>query len=1046
MKPRFFCILNLTFSCLIFIDLSSITAQKEVIHFEHIGLEHGLPQGQILGLLQDSHGYIWFGTMTGLVRYDGYNFIRYFHVSTDSSSLSQSSAAPRAEDRMGNIWVGSHTGLNRWDRKINRFQRFYHDSDDPNSLPDNSIHDVFEDSEGRLWIGTFRGLAWYDGKLFHQISLTKPVASPTWVQVFSILEDEKGLMLAGTNYGLAKIDRQQQTGIIFPVDCDSTCNPLPEVWKVYKDRKGRVWVGTDIGLFLWNGEESSFNRILLKGTPQQQAVRNIIQDKWGFLWISTLNNNGLFQYNPSTGDLEHFQYSPSNSFGLSSNHVRSFMIDRLNNLWIGTYNGLNKVDLNPPRFAFLQQELGDKRPENLVFRAHSDNEGGLWFSTYQHRIYYAKEPKVKAVEMDFLPFKVYPSEVSGFCSSSDGVVWIAAWPNCLIRYHIETGQSEALNELTDSGDDTEIQGYYYMEEDNNNSDYMWFSSKSGLCKVHKKTLERTYFPPQRDIPVLKENRIWNGLQTPDNYIYVLFESHFNGKLGRFDKQTKSYELIETARAFPDGKNTIHIRQFAYTPDGTLWMATAVGLGKLLPDGGAFTLITTRDGMIEDNLMGIATDTQGNVWLKSMQHLSKYNPRLDSFWHFNVTRDMKEFNSVGATVGKDGQIFFYGNNGFYAFYPDSIKLDSTLPKVVLTDFKVLNLSRHFGTSSELIKDITLNYRDNVFSFEYAAMHFRNPKNNRYQYRLEGFDENWVEAGTERKVTYTNLDPGQYTFRVMACNTDGVWNSETLTIGLRLLPPPWLTWWAYTLYSLLFAFIGWSVYAFLKRRWQLKAELALEHREAERLKELDAVKTKLYTNITHEFRTPLTVILGMAEQIKNNPKEWFNEGLKMIKRNGNNLLHLVNQMLDLSKLEAGMLPVHKIQGDVITFLKYVLESFHSLAESKNIELQFQSDLEELMMDYDPNKLLNIASNLLSNAIKFTDEGGDVYVKASWVSAPSDNPTLTISIKDTGIGIPKTALPFIFDRFYQTDDSTILQGSGTGIGLALTKELVKLFLYGQ
>lgn len=1030
-------------------------AQENTLHFEHIGLKEGLPQGQILGLLQDRYGYIWFGTMSGLIRYDGHNFFRYTHETANPHSLSHSTAWPVLEDRNGYIWIGSHTGLNRWDRATNRFSRFYHQPDDPFSLPGNNVETVFEDEDGLLWVGTDKGLAFFDGRSFRSVPLPKPAPHQSDDRVYSLTAVNNGVILASNKYGLIRIDKWNQTAVLFPVDCPGVCPALPEIWKLYKDREGRIWVGTDAGLFLWKEKEQQFSRIELSGTPKQQAVRDIIQDTKGLLWIATLNGNGMFRLNPLTGEFKHFTQDPSNSFGLSSNYVRNFLVDRQNILWIGAYNGLDKLDLNPPRFTLLQQEPGDLRPENLIYKAYLDRWGGMWFSTYDQKGYYTPETGKKAAPIRFLPYTDSTVTLENFCSASDREVWIATWPNRVIRYHIPTGRAALLEKLPGAGDSLELFGYFYMEEDNGDPDYIWFSSNNGLCRLHKQTLKRDYFPPARDIPTLKNNWIVNGMQAPGDDIYVLIESHFNGRLARFDKQTGAYESIETNKAYPEGKGAIHVRQFTYTPDGIIWMATAAGLGKFVPATKEFTLLTARDGLSDDNLMGIAADGKGNLWLKGLQRLSKYHPASGTFWHFNISKDMKEFNSVGCTTGPDGRIFVYGNNGFYAFYPDSVRLDTTLPDIRLTDFKVLNQSRLFGTSPERIRDIVLNYRENVFSFEYAGLHFSDPKNNAYRYRLEGFDREWVDAGKERRVTYTNLDPGRYTFMVMAANADGVWNPNPLAVRLRITPPPWGAWWAYCLYIFLIAGILRAAYLWRKRRWQLKNQLAVEHREAERLKDLDALKTRLYTNITHEFRTPLTVILGRTEQLeqntagtKNRENGLWAEALSAIRRNCTALLRLVNQMLDLSKLESGALPVHLLRGDIVPFLKYQLEAFNSFAGDKGLRLKFQSDPETFVLDYDPEKVEAIVSNLLSNALKFT-QTGEVRLAVFLHPAPdaeTDGPlppssALVIRVSDTGPGIPAENLPRIFDRFYQVENGASKTVEGTGIGLALTKELVKL-----
>jgi signal transduction histidine kinase/ligand-binding sensor domain-containing protein/CheY-like chemotaxis protein len=1020
----------------VFISLPFVSskAQEKVPVFEHIGLEQGLPQGQILGLLQDHYGFIWFGTMTGLVRYDGYNFVRFVHDPSDPTTLSHSTAKMPIEDKQGNIWSGGPYGLNRWDRGTNCFQRFFHDPSAPNSLPDNAVEVIFEDSQGWIWIGTARGIAWYDGKDIHRATIAGHSTVENGFQANSFAENADGNILAGMVHGLAKINRRTGKGILYPLPCSSECNPLPVVNRIYKDREGNFWAGTNKGLFCWDSKTDIFSKIPLPGTIVQQAVRNMIEDNEGVLWLSTLNDNGLFRLNPRTGRVDHVKHSPANSFGLSSNHVRDFLLDRLGYLWIGTYNGLNKLNLNPPRFTFLQQEPGDMRPENLAFRAHLDAWGGMWFSTYGQKVFYAKKTGEKALEMTSLPFKTYPVEVDNFMSTAEGEVWIAPDPNGVIRYHIGSGRSSWLDGLYSTNDSLEVLPIFYMEEDQGQPNFVWFSSRSGLCRFSKKTKEHVYFPPKKDLPALKDNLIVNGLQVGDNHIYVLFESHFNGKVGRFDKKTGRYRFIKTSNVFPDGKSTLHVRQFAHTPDGIVWMATSNGLGRFDPGNEAFTLLASREG---NNFMGIATDGRGMVWLKSIQHLYRYDPRTGIFWQFNLTKDMKEFNSVGTSAGPDGRILFHGNNGFYLFHPDSVRLDTTLPRVVLTDFKVLNHSQHFGTSPELLQNITLHYQENVFTFEYAALHFGDTKNNRYRYRLEGFDKLWVEAGAERKVTYTDLDAGQYFFKVMASNADGVWHSTPLVVRLNILPPPWRTWWAYIVYLVLLIAAVYAFYSYKKRQWQMRSQLDMEHREAERLKELDTVKTRLYTNITHEFRTPLTVILGMVKQIRANPKDWYSEGLQMIERNGQNLLRLVQQMLDLSKLESGKLTLCYRRGDVVVFLKYLLESFHSMAESKGVKLHFLSDFETFSMDFDPERLQQVVSNLMSNALKFTPAEGNIYF---FVEGDTPNhEQLIFIIRDTGSGISQEHLPHIFDRFYQADHGE--PTGGTGIGLTLTKELVHL-----
>jgi signal transduction histidine kinase/DNA-binding response OmpR family regulator len=339
-----------------------------------------------------------------------------------------------------------------------------------------------------------------------------------------------------------------------------------------------------------------------------------------------------------------------------------------------------------------------------------------------------------------------------------------------------------------------------------------------------------------------------------------------------------------------------------------------------------------------------------------------------------------------------------------------------------------LDKHFN----LTDDITLTYDQNIFTIRYAAREFDQQDKINFAFQLEGFDRDWQYVEKKREATYTNLPPKTYTFKVKCRNEHGFWG-EPRSLSITVLPPWHRTWPAYFLWA---AIVLGSIYRLY--RFQLTRRLA--QAETRRLKELDTVKTRLYTNITHEFRTPLTVILGMADRVTDDPKDWFSEGMRMIKRNGRRLLLLVNQMLDLARLESGSLAVNSIQADVVSYLRYIHESFHSFAEVNGISLHFRSAEEEVWMDYDPGKLLDIFSNLISNAVKFTPAGGQVHLQIETIRQDA-GAALQVEVKDTGIGIAEKDLPNIFDRFYQVDDTSTRKGEGTGIGLALAKELVKL-----
>ncbi|HMR83342.1 MAG TPA: hybrid sensor histidine kinase/response regulator transcription factor, partial [Niabella sp.] len=345
--------------------------------------------------------------------------------------------------------------------------------------------------------------------------------------------------------------------------------------------------------------------------------------------------------------------------------------------------------------------------------------------------------------------------------------------------------------------------------------------------------------------------------------------------------------------------------------------------------------------------------------------------------------------------------------------------------------------------EQAASITLNYRQDVLTLEFSSLDFTAPQQNKYRYRLAGIDKDWIESGTRRTATYLHLPSGTYTFEVQGSNSQGIWSDHIATLKIKVLPPWWRTGWAYIIYALLITLAIRTYMRFKINKAKLRAQLGYEKLEAQRVKELNNIKTQLYTNITHEFRTPLTIIMGMAQQVIEKPDEQFGIRMNMIVRNGRSLLNLVNQLLDLSKLENGKMYLQLSQGNIIRFLRYIVESFHSLAESQQKQLHFLTDINTLYMEYDGGKLQQIVSNLLSNAIKFTPEKGNIYISVTEniLLGAEDQPVLIIKVKDTGIGIPQDQLQYVFDRFYRLDNSHTRKTEGAGIGLALVKELVKL-----
>ncbi len=522
---------------------------------------------------------------------------------------------------------------------------------------------------------------------------------------------------------------------------------------------------------------------------------------------------------------------------------------------------------------------------------------------------------------------------------------------------------------------------------------------------------------------------------------------------RLDSKKKTWVNFQRNKKDLQSITSNEITSIVEDKDGQIWFATeGGGLNLLVPDDEHPASSTFRhwrtynSDIISETIYKILPDDAGNIWLGTAAGLASFHIKTQKTNPYSLKENMPHLR-VKTRPGKSGFVYFGSPGIVYRFNPDSLKKNSNKPPVFITNFSLNNrivpirgsfgdsTSRHTPLAQSILytHDIQLKYWQNNLNFEFSALNFIEPEKNHYQYQLEGYDEDWIPTDAARRFApYTNLDWGHYIFKVKGSNNDGLWGEET-TLKIYILPPWWATIWAYLSYVLAFSALLYGVYSFQLRR-------KLQEAENIRLKELDTAKSRLYTNISHEFRTPLTVILGLVDNLAGKVFESGKESLKVIRRNAHQLLHLVNQMLDLARLDSSNLHLKLVQGDIIRYIRYLLESFHSYAANKNITIDFQAENPSLEMDFDPDRFQQVISNLLSNAIKFTPPGGEIKVR---VREANKNKVrlLQLYIRDTGIGIPEAKLPFIFDRFYQADDSSTRTNDGAGIGLALTRELVRL-----
>jgi signal transduction histidine kinase/DNA-binding response OmpR family regulator/ligand-binding sensor domain-containing protein len=1005
--------------------------------FESISTAQGLSQGMVFDLLQDKDGFIWAATKNGLNRYDGYSFKVFTNDPYNLNTLSNNTILKLFEDSKGRIWAGTeNAGLNIYDKQNGKFYRIAHNNADPASLSGNGIRAIEEMADGRFLVGT----------------------------------DAEGLNIIEINSNFfTNGSKPLITRLSLPVNTP--------VYGMGKDADGVIWVGgMDGTVYRFDPSKNNFiklnNGILLNDGYQNPDSSKLINNN---LYLSdgkdifplfnsrkTPAGNIIFKPVSKPWEYHHreeyfydvYKNEPGKPVNwkepLPKTTIRicyPFIIDQSGILWSGSVGwGLRKY--NSVRSKFKTQAVG--KTIRLIIPAA---DSGVYLVSYDYSWMYLNQ---NGLITD--AFKKNPalSQIDNFIIASTGHYWFKCDEKGYFKYNPASNTSEIWPGINTSQPFGKKQPF--LEDRSAN---LWFPGQDGAISLLNTATEKLdSFTINKDGSKIictalfedKQGAFWIGTEKGFAKVVVNYS----------DVAASRVEWFYNNSANRNSLNYNHVSCFLddpASPTRYLWIATkGGGLNRMDKTTGNFFHLTTKDGLPDDVVYGILPDDAGNIWgstNKGIFCLSSAKSGGSSNWVFhNFTKanglQDDEFNTGSYAKLPNGQLAFGGVKGLNIFDPREILVPGFVPNVFITDILINNEPILPGDKTAVLqntieqsKEIRLSHLQDILTLEFSSLDLTASAQNKYRYQLVGADKDWVESGTRRTATYLHLPSGKYTFKVQGSNSQGIWSDKIAELKITVLPPWWRTWWAYLVYVSLLALAIRAYFKFTVNRAKLKSQLNFEQLEAKRVKELDTVKTQLYTNITHEFRTPLTVILGMAQQVKNNPASHLHNGLDMIIRNGQSLLNLVNEMLDLSKLETGKMHLQVVKGDIINFLRYIVESFHSLAESQRKQLHFLAEMDTVYMMYDPEKIRQIVGNLLSNALKFTAEKGNIYISISESpqrhgAAPS---TLVIKVKDTGIGIPESQQQHIFDRFYQIDNSHTRKTEGTGIGLALTRELVKL-----
>lgn len=1009
------------------------------LSFDFYSQENGLSNNQIHSILQDKKGWMWFGTSQGACRFDGYKFTVFKNDPEDSTSLKGNLVRAIYEDSKQQLWVGTEFGgLNKFNREKENFTHLF-SSGNQHVLKDVSVTSIHEDKSGNLWVGTDVRLYLVKGET--TISVIKPTNLPAFSLYFRVLRsDASGKIWLGTNRGLFVYNPVSNT--VEKIDFPQGMAANEDIWEILMDVDGTVWIGTyDSGMYSVNPVTLEARHVILDpDNDRSNTVRSISKDKNGKYWIGT--RGGLYTYEKGRGVTAFYYHDEREPKSLVNNSIQCTFHDQKGDVWIGTRNGINFLIEERQNIQGFKSMPGDSRYLNSseIYCFWVDPKGDIWAGTESGGINILDR---RTGRFSYLkPQKGNPNSLSRNCIKAlmdDGQnnLWIGTFLGGLDVLNLRTGSfRHYTHNPSDPGSLSDNKVWALLKDSDNQ---IWVGTTGGVDKLDLRTDNFKHFPDlcQGQVNWFVEDDqhcLWVGSD-----ILVIYNP-------------KDQSIV---------KLNVSARYMLQDSKGRFWLATNnKGIALYSKERGIVKFYNEKSGLANNQTLAILEDNDHFLWVSTTNGLSKFDPGKERFHNFSLKNGFQnnQFTYGAALKTRDGELLFGGISGFNIFDPGKIKSGSFSAPIVLTDLKIFNKSVKIGNSKKdvLTKCISetgkikLKYDQNSITLDFASFDYANNLSNQYSYFLEGFDKDWTEPSVSHSATYTNLDPGEYTFRVKTVSIDRQESNPGQILTIVVLPPYWKTWWFRVLLFVTVAGMFYLFIAFLVNKEKLKNDLVLERLKANKLHELDMMKLRFYTNISHEIRTPLTLILGPLEKMKNNilPPSEIKGHVEVMHRNAVQLYQLINQLLDFRKLETGNLKLVLTQGDLVSYISEIVSSFDKYAEEKEIELRFNSLKKRIVTNFDADKVAKIMNNLLSNAFKFTGKGGKISVNLSLVFDSAENDLvgnseekrlIEITVKDTGIGISESNLEKIFTRFFQVGEGSAQ--TGTGIGLALTKELVKL-----